>query len=77
MRLSDLRGEGAPKPAPALAGVAPGGGNGNGNGSGNGGGNGGGNGNGNGDHLRKQIEELADSDPDKVAQQLRTWMQED
>ena len=75
MRLSDLRGEGPPKPAPALAGVAPGGGNGN--GSGNGNGNGGGNGNGNGDHLRRQIEDLADSDPDKVAQQLRTWMQED
>ncbi len=75
MRLSDLRGEGTPKQAPALAGVAPGGGNGN--GSGNGNGNGGGNGNGNGDHLRKQIEELADSDPDRVAQQLRTWMQED
>ena len=77
MRLSDLRGEGAPKPAPALAGVAPGGGNGNGSGNGNGNGSGNGGGNGNGDHLRKQIEELADSDPDKVAQQLRTWMQED
>ncbi len=56
-----------------MAGVAPGGGNGNGSGNGNGGGNG----NGNGDHLRKQIEQLADSDPDQVAQQLRTWMQED
>jgi flagellar M-ring protein FliF len=76
MRLSDLRQEGAPRPAPALAGVAPGNGHmgGNGNGSGNGGG---GNGNGGGEHLRKQIEQLADSDPDRVAQQLRTWMKED
>jgi flagellar M-ring protein FliF len=67
MRLSDLRQETSPKPAPAMAGVAPGNGNGNGNGHGND----------NGDHLRKQIEQLADSDPDRVAQQLRTWMQED
>ena len=26
--------------------------------------------------LRRQVEELADSDPDQVAQQLRNWMQE-
>ena len=29
-----------------------------------------------GDPLRRQVEELADSDPDVVAQQLRQWMQE-
>jgi flagellar M-ring protein FliF len=27
--------------------------------------------------LRQQVEQLADSNPDRVAQQLRTWMQED
>ncbi len=30
-----------------------------------------------GDEIRRQVEQLADSDPDRVAQQLRTWMQED
>ncbi len=30
-----------------------------------------------GDEIRRQVEALADSDPDRVAQQLRTWMQED
>ncbi|MGO9490154.1 MAG: flagellar basal-body MS-ring/collar protein FliF [Solirubrobacteraceae bacterium] len=30
-----------------------------------------------GQDIRKQVEQLADSDPDRVAQQLRTWMQED
>ena len=30
-----------------------------------------------GDDIRRQVEALADSDPDRVAQQLRTWMQED
>ena len=28
------------------------------------------------DPLRRQVEQLADSDPEAVAQQLRTWMQE-
>jgi flagellar M-ring protein FliF len=32
---------------------------------------------GGGDEIRRQVEQLADSDPDRVAQQLRTWMQED
>ncbi len=40
-----------------------------------------GNGNGNGalagDDIRRQVEQLADNDPDRVAQQLRSWMQED
>jgi len=30
-----------------------------------------------GDEIRRQVEALADSDPDRVAQQLRTWMQEE
>jgi flagellar M-ring protein FliF len=32
---------------------------------------------GGGDEIRRQVEALADTDPDRVAQQLRTWMQED
>jgi flagellar M-ring protein FliF len=70
MRLSELQRESAPRAAPAMAGVGPSGGNGNGNGHGNGNGNG-------ADNLRRQVEQLADSDPDRVAQQLRNWMQED
>ena len=27
-------------------------------------------------NIRQQVEQLADNDPDKVAQQLRSWMQE-
>jgi flagellar M-ring protein FliF len=77
MRLAELERESASRPVPAMAGVAPSGGNGNGNGHGNGNGNGNGNANGGGDPLRRQIEQLADSDPDRVAQQLRNWMQED
>jgi flagellar M-ring protein FliF len=30
-----------------------------------------------GDDIRRQVEQLADNDPDRVAAQLRTWMQED
>ena len=71
MRLSELQRESSPRPAPAMAGVGAPNGNGNGNGNGHG------NGNGNGNQLRRQVEQLADSDPDRVAQQLRTWMQED
>jgi flagellar M-ring protein FliF len=67
MRLSELERETAPRPAPAMAGVAPGS-----------------NGASNGhaptghsdDPIRRQVEQLADSDPDRVAQQLRSWMQE-
>jgi flagellar M-ring protein FliF len=32
---------------------------------------------GGGDDIRAQVEALAERDPDRVAQQLRTWMQED
>ncbi len=77
MRLSELQRESAARPVPAMAGVAPSGGNGNGNGNGNGHGNGNGNGRASGEPLRRQVEQLAESDPDRVAQQLRNWMQED
>jgi flagellar M-ring protein FliF len=30
-----------------------------------------------GSDIRRQVEQLADSDPDRVAQQVRSWMQED
>ncbi len=33
--------------------------------------------NGAGDPIRRQVEQLAESNPDRVAQQLRSWMQED
>ncbi|HLL92378.1 MAG TPA: flagellar M-ring protein FliF C-terminal domain-containing protein [Solirubrobacteraceae bacterium] len=76
MRLSELERETSPRPAPALAGVgaSPGGARAN-AGSANGGANGaGGDG---GESIRKQVEQLVDSNPDRVAQQLRTWMQEE
>ncbi len=28
------------------------------------------------ENIRRQVEQLADNDPDRVAQQLRSWMQE-
>ncbi len=65
VRLSELERETAPRPAPALAGVAPsrpgaaGGHDGDG-----------------ADSIRRQVEQLVDSNPDRVAQQLRSWMQE-
>jgi flagellar M-ring protein FliF len=65
MRLSELERETASRPAPVLAGVAPASGNGNGSGGGSGGGD-----------PRHQVEQLADSDPERVAQELRNWMQE-
>jgi flagellar M-ring protein FliF len=69
MRLSELERETAMRPAPAMAGVGPAtNGNGNGNGSGLGAVS--------TDPIRRQVEELADSDPDRVAAQLRDWMQE-
>jgi flagellar M-ring protein FliF len=76
MRLSELERETSPRPAPALAGVgASPGGVGASGGSANGGANGaGGDG---GESIRKQVEQLVDSNPDRVAQQLRTWMQEE
>ena len=62
MRLSELERETAPRPAPVPAMAAA---------SANGG-----DGAAGGDSIRRQVERLADSDPDRVAQQLRTWMQE-
>ncbi len=67
MRLSELERETAPRPSPALAGVAPSNGSANGHPASNGHSD---------DPIRRQVEQLADSDPDRVAQQLRTWMQE-
>jgi flagellar M-ring protein FliF len=62
MRLSELELETAPRPAPVPAMAAA---------SANGG-----DGADGGDSIRRQVERLVDSDPDRVAQQLRTWMQE-
>jgi flagellar M-ring protein FliF len=72
MRLSELERETAVRPpSPAMAGVAAGAGpNDAGNGSGNG------SATHSSDPIRRQVEQLADSDPDRVAQQLRDWMQE-
>ncbi len=60
MRLAELERETTPRPAPPMSSAAPAAGNANGSGG----------------PLRRQVEQLADSDPDQVAQQLRTWMQE-
>ncbi len=65
MRLSELERETSPRPSPAMAGVASGG-SANGHAAANG----------SDDPIRRQVEQLADSDPERVAQQLRTWMQE-
>jgi flagellar M-ring protein FliF len=65
MRLSELERETSPRAAPAMAAVAPSSG-------------GGANGRA-GDSeasIREQVEQLVDSNPDRVAQQLRSWMQE-
>jgi flagellar M-ring protein FliF len=73
MRLAELERETANRPTAILAGVTPASGN------GGGGGSTGANGNAEGDSasIRRQVEELAENDPDQVAQQLRSWMQED
>ncbi len=68
MRLSELERESSPRPSPAMAGVGPSGSNGSTNGNGNG--------HGSDDPIRRQVEQMADNDPDRVAQQLRTWMQD-
>ena len=64
VRLSELEREIPPRPAdaPTLVAAAAGA-------SANGGGG--------GDPIRRQVEQLAESNPDRVAQQLRSWMQED
>jgi flagellar M-ring protein FliF len=66
MRLSELERETSTRPTPALAGVAPSRGGGSANGHGDG-----------GESIRQQVEQLVDNHPDRVAQQLRSWMQED
>jgi flagellar M-ring protein FliF len=71
MRLSELERETAPRTSPAMAAV----GSANGVGAANGAGAMGGGADG-GDSIRRQVERLVDTDPDRVAQQLRSWMQE-
>jgi flagellar M-ring protein FliF len=66
IRLSELERETAVRPPAVMAGVAPGGA-----GSSNGHSEDG------GENIRRQVEQLVDSNPDRVAQQLRSWMQED
>jgi flagellar M-ring protein FliF len=67
MRLSELERENAPLRAEVGPGQGmPAAGNGNGSAGASG-----------GDDIRRQVEQLADSDPDRVAQQLRTWMHEE
>jgi|HubBroStandDraft_6_1064221.scaffolds.fasta_scaffold03038_10 flagellar M-ring protein FliF len=66
MRLSELERETSTRSAPALAAVAPA----------NGGGSASHQANGRGESIREQVEQLVDSNPDRVAQQLRSWMQE-
>jgi flagellar M-ring protein FliF len=63
IRLSELERETSRRPTEALAGVGAPGAAGNGAGP-------------PGQDIRRQVEQLADSDPDRVAQQLRSWMQE-
>ena len=67
MRLSELERENSLGTNEVIASVGPG----RANASANGGGAAG------GDDIRRQVEQLADSEPDRVAQQLRTWMQEE
>ena len=81
MRLSELERETGPRPAPgAMAAVGAGAGTG---GMGGGGAGAGGGGAGAGgvalaspDSVRQQVEQLVDNHPERVAQQLRNWMQE-
>jgi len=87
MRLSELERE-TTRAMPAMAAVgAGGGGAGAANGAGGGGGGRSGGANGAGgegggaggpvvSNLRSQVEQLVDTQPDRVAQQLRSWMQE-
>jgi flagellar M-ring protein FliF len=65
IRLSELERETATRPTAVMAGVGPAGSSANGH-SDDG-----------GENIRRQVEQLVDSNPDRVAQQLRTWMQED
>jgi flagellar M-ring protein FliF len=63
MRLSELERETSPRPAPVLAGVGSGGGAAPSLAE--------------RESARQQVEQLVDTNPDRVAQQLRSWMQED
>jgi flagellar M-ring protein FliF len=69
VRLSELEREISRQPTEVIASTGPRGQNGASNGAGNGGAPA-------GDEIRRQVEQLADSDPDRVAAQLRNWMQE-
>ncbi len=66
MRLSELERETATRPAAVMAGVTPPRAPGSANGHDSDG----------EDSIRRQVEQLVDSNPDRVAQQLRSWMQE-
>jgi flagellar M-ring protein FliF len=66
MRLSELERETATRPAAVMAGVGPSRTPGSANGHDSDG----------EDSIRRQVEQLVDSNPDRVAQQLRSWMQE-
>ncbi len=66
MRLAELEREAATRPMEVSVGAGRAGANGT-NGALRGG---------SGEDIRRQVEALADSDPDRVAQQLRDWMQE-
>jgi flagellar M-ring protein FliF len=63
IRLSELQSQTPPHPTEVAAPKPAGVGAGNGAGSGN--------------PVRRQVEQLAESSPERVAQQLRSWMQED
>jgi len=70
MRLSELERETAVRPVPVAAGVGPAGA------AGAAGGDDGGPGGNAQRDIRAQVEQLAEEDPDKVAQQVRSWMHE-
>jgi flagellar M-ring protein FliF len=72
VRLSELERGTPPRPADAPTLVANGAGRAN--GAGANGSNGAGTG---GDSIRRQVEQLAETSPDRVAHHLRTWMQEE
>jgi flagellar M-ring protein FliF len=69
VRLSELERETSSRPTESFAAVGAGAQASSGNGRANGAG-------APGSDVRRQVEQLADNDPDRVAQQLRTWMEE-
>ncbi len=66
MRLSELERETSPRQAPVMAGIGPASRPGAANGIADE----------SDDSIRRQVEQLVDTNPDRVAQQLRSWMQE-